>query len=241
MIVFLPYEDFKKSVRVLDNKRLWKQILECKQILNALRSGVKSRLTAHPGVKCWSGYEDLLTCYFNEALFEWKHRGYKSSLDDLSKEDGYIPSGRDQYILDNPGWLGDPYYHRAMRSRLLSKNPDYYRKFFMDDKGYNSGQYWYPVVDLNRPYEVNFYRQSDKLLLYRDGVIPQAGKEYVRVSNFNGRRNRVLFEDERFYRVIGTSEEDQILSEDYSDHTFRTSNGQFQFFHIDDKSIFYKK
>lgn len=33
---FLPYKDFEKCASALDNKRLYKQIVECKQILNIL-------------------------------------------------------------------------------------------------------------------------------------------------------------------------------------------------------------
>ena len=36
MQVFLPYPDFKKSLESLDNKRLGKQRVEAKQILNVL-------------------------------------------------------------------------------------------------------------------------------------------------------------------------------------------------------------
>lgn len=241
MIVFLPFESFRDSVRVLDSKRLWKQILECHQILEVLESRVKSRLTSHPGVKCWVGYEQLLSIYYNEAIIEWKvNRNHKTDFK-LLELNGEVLRESNKPDFSEPWWLGQPQYHRAMRARLLSKYPEYYGKFFESDKGYNSGQYWYPIMDKNQPYRFNFYRQTDKLLCFRNGVIPQGGVEYIRVGIFNGRRNRVIFEDERYYRVQGTSEEDMILSEDYSDHSFRTSNGQFQFFELNDKSLFYKK
>lgn len=36
MQIFLPYKDIYKTAEALDKRRLNKQILECRQILNAL-------------------------------------------------------------------------------------------------------------------------------------------------------------------------------------------------------------
>jgi hypothetical protein len=44
-----------------------------------------------------------------------------------------------------PWWLGNEDFHRAMRSRLIEKKPEYYLPLFPDDKGFNDGKYLWPV------------------------------------------------------------------------------------------------
>ena len=41
MQTFLPYPDFAESAKVLDNKRLGKQRVECLQIMKALKVYIK--------------------------------------------------------------------------------------------------------------------------------------------------------------------------------------------------------
>jgi hypothetical protein len=36
MNVFLPYPDYFKSIKVLDKKRCWKQVVEAKQLIDAI-------------------------------------------------------------------------------------------------------------------------------------------------------------------------------------------------------------
>ena len=58
MQTFLPYTDFIKSAKCLDYKRLGKQRVEAKQILNILLGETtKAGWTNHPAVLMWSGYE----------------------------------------------------------------------------------------------------------------------------------------------------------------------------------------
>ena len=57
MQTFLPYPDFKKTAKCLDYRRLGKQRVECKQILNALqkrKGGItKGGWVNHPATKMW--------------------------------------------------------------------------------------------------------------------------------------------------------------------------------------------
>ena len=71
MQTFLPYADFKDSAKCLDFRRLGKQRVEAKQILDII-TGVNptSRWRNHPAVKMWQGYEKALLLYQYEMIKE---------------------------------------------------------------------------------------------------------------------------------------------------------------------------
>lgn len=133
MQTFLPYPDFTRSAAVLDNKRLNKQIVECRQIMRSLarkRLGIKAGWQSHPAVLMWSGHMSSLQDYHNECVREWWHRGYDSHtlLDIRMRDSDSLPS-----------WLGDDRLHVSHQSNLVRKNPDYYGPLF-------------PLVDADLPY-----------------------------------------------------------------------------------------
>ena len=123
MQTFLPYSDFKASAKVLDNKRLGKQRVEVLQILKALTEeeyGWKN----HPATKMWKGYERALAKYGIVVCEEWISRGFKDTC--LPKIASYLGKGRIAY----PPWLGNKRFHTSHKSNLVSKYPEYYRKFW---------------------------------------------------------------------------------------------------------------
>ncbi len=120
MQTFLPYPNLKKSVKILDSRRLGKQRIEAFQILNILIGRTKTKgWKNHPAVKMWKGYTNALKLYFNLCLDEWAFRGYKNNM---KKE---IIRGRIAF----PAWLGNPKFHSSHRSNLLRKDKKYYSKF----------------------------------------------------------------------------------------------------------------
>ncbi len=78
MQTFLPYCDFIDCALSLDNRRLGKQRVECKQILLALRNG--GAWANHPAVKMWRGYESALQYYGECMCREWMNRGFVDNL-----------------------------------------------------------------------------------------------------------------------------------------------------------------
>jgi len=118
MQTFLPYPSFEKSAKALDYKRLGKQRLEAKQILNALMPNSTSRWRNHPAVKMWKGYEKALKLYYNEMVKEWIRRGYKNSMSLYEVSDVILPH-----------WLGNSEFHSSHRSNLLRKNYDFYCQY----------------------------------------------------------------------------------------------------------------
>ena len=124
MQTFLPYPDFKKSVEVLDYKRLGKQRVETFQVLNILlgRTDTKGWIN-HPVTKMWRGYEPALQMYQNYTISEWIKRGYKNTM----QFENILIEAR------MPSWLGDERLHKSHRSNLLRKDWEYYSEFFEED------------------------------------------------------------------------------------------------------------
>lgn len=131
MQTFLPYTNFKECAKCLDYKRLGKQRVECKQILNALNPENNSKWKNHPAVRMWRGYELVLKYYMNCMIEEWINRGYKNTME-LNKDfdDKTIPDWIDNRLT---------YSHRA---NLLKKQPKHYNQFNWDVD--LEAPYWWP-------------------------------------------------------------------------------------------------
>lgn len=136
MQTFLPYPDFERSARVLDDKRLGKQRVECIQIVRGLtRPGYGWR--HHPAVLMWKGYEEALGRYALTCCEVWTQRGFADTcaatiLTDL-REHG-VTRVRSQEELASvgalPPWLGNDEFHRSHQSALVRKDPERYRLLF---------------------------------------------------------------------------------------------------------------
>ena len=163
MQTFLPYDSFILSASCLDNKRLGKQRVECKQIYQALIQGpevmydtvlsmqafgmtvtpfestrYKKRKTAwynHPATQMWKGYEYQFVQYALCICDTWIRRGYKDTLYD------YFTLQLDKVIKTDAVMplLGNESFHQSHQSNLVRKDPTHYRKYF-------------PTVPSNLPY-----------------------------------------------------------------------------------------
>lgn len=132
MQTFLPEPSFLATARVLDYRRLGKQRVECKQILNALTRG--AGWANHPATLMWSGHEATLCLYATTITLEWRRRGYRDSL--LPE---FVAWREELGDLTVPPWLGDPDFHRSHQSNLIRKDLDRY------------GLIW-PTVPADLPY-----------------------------------------------------------------------------------------
>ena len=136
MQTFLPFDDFHKSAEVLDYRRLGKQRVEAKQILQILLGDSKgSGWKNHPAVLMWKGFEAALAWYGSIICAKWIQCGYKDQtrsyfsdyLDTL-----FVPlNGGDGSHLEIyvPPWLGNEEFHASHRSNLLRKDPEHYGQF----------------------------------------------------------------------------------------------------------------
>lgn len=167
MQTFLPYADFAKSAKCLDNRRLGKERVETWQIYNTLKQGeykecfncnglgyiykevilcgkckgtgkIKTAWYNHPITQMWKGFELALLNYGRIICLEWKKRGYKDSM--------YWKFLRELLFygveeIKYPSWLGNEKFHASMRSNLLRKNKEWYSQFGWKEKE-NLPYYW---------------------------------------------------------------------------------------------------
>ena len=133
MQTFLPYADFQKTAECLDFRRLGKQRVEAKQILNCLLDNSEKSSKGwsnHPAVKMWSGYEEALKLYHNTMISEWIHRGYKNNMPMFEIDESNV---------EYPPWFGVERFHESHQSNLMRKNYFHYLEFFgemRDDLNY---------------------------------------------------------------------------------------------------------
>lgn len=125
MQTFLPYSDFKSSLKVLDNKRLGKQRVETFQILNNLLGRPKKDgtpykgWTNHPCCVMWRGYENALKLYLNDSIDEWISRGKTNTMvkEEIIGE------------IQMPFWIGNEAFHSSHRANLLRKDYFFYGQY----------------------------------------------------------------------------------------------------------------
>lgn len=125
---FLPFPDFLKCARILDWKRLGKQRVEAKQLINALTNVRPDQKgwRHHPATLMWYDYVPALKIYTNIMIQEWVCRGYNNTMtlyDD-------VPS--DQYKVKQPWFLNWPMFHLSHQAALLRKDPKHYGPYFTD-------------------------------------------------------------------------------------------------------------
>lgn len=127
MQTFLPYEDFSRTAKVLDWRRLGKQRVEAKQINMALRGLYTKGWVHHPAVLMWKGYEIALCEYGIAICQEWRSRGFADA------QLPYFFAERLFWEHQNPPrdvhWLGDDRLHSSHRSNLLRKDHLHYGQF----------------------------------------------------------------------------------------------------------------
>lgn len=133
MQTFIPYTCFLNAAKVLDQKRLGKQRLEAKQILDLVEGRADNNWKHHPAVRMWEGFGHLLKYYYRVVLFEWERRGYVNNMTWPDVEHGPFPD-----------WLYDERLVLSHRCNLMRKDPEYYGQFRwknIDPKA----PYWWPV------------------------------------------------------------------------------------------------
>lgn len=89
MQIFLPYTDIIEVAECLDNRRLHKQIVECKQIIKAI-TGESEAWKNHPIVKMYKDNVDFVYAYLSilerywNLYKEYEHKvGFSRLINDL--------------------------------------------------------------------------------------------------------------------------------------------------------------
>jgi len=131
---FLPYPEYVKSAKDLDNKRLGKQRVEAYQILKVnLGLSPGQGWKNHPAAIMWRGYEGSLCEYTIAICDEWIARGYKDSIKSQVLQ---IMETLPPESFEKPWWLGIPELHESHQSNLRRKNPIFYTYAIADDLSY---------------------------------------------------------------------------------------------------------
>jgi hypothetical protein len=132
---FLPYPDFAESAQVLDQSRLGKQRVEALQVLRAVTLPGYGWQN-HPAIAMWRGHRTALTAYALAITDEWIAQGHADTVRPQVLEFApELDGGAEAVELvarDLPRWLGDAAVHRSHRSKLVQKEPEWYRGRFPD-------------------------------------------------------------------------------------------------------------
>jgi hypothetical protein len=128
MQTFLPFKDFSKSLKCLDQKRLNAQCKEAKQIIDTIELNKKG-WSNHPAVNQWRGYTNCLRYYYNLSAALWNKCKKKDGTPVKQRE--FLDVNLDKITF--PKWLGDERFHLSHRSNLLRKDYDHYSKFFQGE------------------------------------------------------------------------------------------------------------
>ena len=151
-----PYS-FEQTSAELDNKRLHKQTLEAWQCLLTITNldpdgnhREPKGWSNHPVARMWRGYETALVSYISATYFEWRSRGYKSTLLEKTYRtyDKALSLNRISPDLVLPPWMTDTEYYLKLcsthRNALLSKHYDWYTQFkWPEDTGIRPDTYAY--------------------------------------------------------------------------------------------------
>jgi len=121
MQVFMPYTNITQSVKCLDNKRLGKQRIEIKYMLEMMYGMWPER--KHPVITMWEDYPNFLHVIYYNTVCEWIDRGCKNTLPvelEFMHDDWTVPP-----------WLED--YTYQYKALLLHKDYEFYSKEFGTD------------------------------------------------------------------------------------------------------------
>jgi len=139
MQTFMPCNNFEESAKVLDYRRLGKQRVEAKQIIDTLE-GRSHGWKNHPAVKMWGNHIPFLKQYYNAILREWIDRGYNNTMKFMLYSRHDLNSKH-----EFPPWMGNPDFHASHRSNLLRKDPEHYGQFGWSEP--SNLPYLWPVND----------------------------------------------------------------------------------------------
>lgn len=120
MQVFIVGSPFETAI-ALDKRRLNKQIIECKQILDAL-DGAKAWRN-HPCVLQYRGHKEWLRLYKRclESFVEYEEFGTDMAKDNIRVYDHTC-------FLMTPPFHTEEYFDQ-MKRRLYTKMPEYYKQW----------------------------------------------------------------------------------------------------------------
>jgi len=134
---FVTHDDPVQCAKNLDYRRLGKQRVEAKQILDILLKPENPEDSTkawshHPAVLMWRGYTNGLKFYLNCMIEEWVHRGYNNNMN--LEEYAVSASGDSKEtgppVIKLPWWFTCRQFQLAHQCALLRKDNKYYQDVF---------------------------------------------------------------------------------------------------------------
>ena len=147
MQTFVPFNNFKDSAAVLDNKRLNKQLLEGRQIYKILASNQTSGpWVNHPAVRMWRGYDNALFEYLRVIKDECLYRNIQTERNWNALTEMHEWNWNRGNNIVMPYWWGDERVHQSHRNNLYRKDSDHYAEFINDKfiACCSHCNYWWP-------------------------------------------------------------------------------------------------
>lgn len=131
MQTFLNELTFSATAERLDKKRLQKQLLEGRQILEILLVNTTAAWRNHPAVLMWKGHEYWLYLYLKQIMLDCKERGInvEKNWEVISNCKEIIPTAN---VLPPEWWTDEKLQHRVVtthRARLWVKNKEFYSAY----------------------------------------------------------------------------------------------------------------
>jgi hypothetical protein len=132
MQTFLCEHTFSGTAEYLDKRRLNKQFIEARQILDVLLEKTNARWRNHPAVLMWKGYERALYMYTMRMKEELVIRGVSIEKNEKALTRLYNLYLADREIITPNWWQDDELKERIVishRARLCIKDPVYYASY----------------------------------------------------------------------------------------------------------------
>lgn len=130
MQTFLPFGSFMQTAECLDMRRLGKQRVEAKQILQCLLEEGSTGWSNHPIVLAWWGHEEALAVYGLYICSEWNRRGYRDTLFPWFQTYRLALRDGGSHMTEFPAWTKMSEVHMAYQRLLVWKQPEIYEEIF---------------------------------------------------------------------------------------------------------------
>ena len=116
MQIFLPYKSPLETAKVLDKRRLHKQLIECCQILDTI-DGKSTSWSHHPVVLMYKNHRDFIEKY-RLVLYLFRR----------NTDESIIRIYDEEALALLPDFISDEYCDN-MKRRLYAKDPLFYKQF----------------------------------------------------------------------------------------------------------------
>lgn len=209
-----------KYLQYLDDKRLGKQRVEAKQLIDILEyydeHGVMpdQGWTNHKATKMWIGHTKALKVYFNKTVELWISRGFKNNydfyeVDDCEiikcKFDGKKAEFEKEANSDTfPIWFSFPPFHYSHRAALYMKNPEYYESFRTKKViPYIGMGYFWPSDHSNEVYEnwnMSYLAEPGEGLPSHYRISRSDAEKWVENKLINPKSGRSIVEGKKMYK-----------------------------------------